>query len=463
MFENDRENELLGGGNDLDLGSIFEGENPFGDSPADTIAELADGNAVTEFAAMPEEKADAVFSETAPTAEAAAEPEEKTETTQGQETNTEPEEEEHDTQTNLPQGDTAAKAEEQPEQIGDTPNLFDAAIAKAETKQAESAKSGLVDKLPVFSYAKAEEEIADPSKTFDQLRNEKAEDFPELDDGTSVSWKMVYGTITKSIPNPKKTTIISMKKKIEDSKEFVEMLKKAKGDVICKVTPSVSAKKKGVMQSYKGAFATVDDAVASGKIIGFVPSDDGKVYEVRPNKIGTFIAPANNAGVYSKVRAGFIPALPKIPYETLAQIISFFRSYVTAESALEAMVYVYWSNAEHAYFAYAPKQTVTKDSIETTLPGLDEDDFTLVMEIHSHNTMEAYFSSTDNADEKATRLYTVIGRLDKLFPDLKTRASVGGKFIDVSPAAVFEMAQEPYPQKWRDMVEIAKPKEAGKE
>ena len=445
MFENDKGNEMFGG-NDLDLGSIFDGENPFGDSPADIFADAA-----------PEEKAVvvAVFPDAEPAAEAVAEPEEKTESPQGQETNTE--EEGNDTQTNLSQGDTAAKVEEQPKQVEDTPNLFDAAIAKAETKQAESAKSGLVDKLPIFSYAKAEEEIVDPSKTFDQLRNEKAEDFPELDDGTSVSWKMVYGTITKSIPTPKKTTIISMKKKIEESKEFLDSLKKAKGDVVCKVTPSVSAKKKGVLQSYKGAFATVDDVVTSGKIIGFVPSDDGKVYEVRPNKIGTFIAPASNAGVYSKVRAGFIPALPKIPYEMLAQIISFFRSYVTNEEALEAMVYVYWSNAEHAYFAYAPKQTVTSDSIHTTLPDL-EDDFTLVMEIHSHNTMEAFFSPTDNADEKATRLYTVIGRLDKLFPDLKTRASVGGKFIEVSPAEVFEMAQEPYPQKWRNMVAIIKPK-----
>lgn len=451
MFENDK--EMFDGGNDLDLGSIFEGENPFGDSPADMFAE-----ATTEEKA----EADAVSSDAEPAPAAAAAPKEEPEIPQSQNA-AKTEEEGNDTQTNLPQSDTAAKAEKQPKQVEDAPNLFDAAIAKAETKQAESAKSGLVDKLPVFLYAKAEEEIADPSKTFDQLRNEKAEDFPELDDGTSVSWKMEYGTIIKSIPNPKKTTIISMKKKIEDSKEFMESLKKAKGEVVCKVTPSVSAKKKGVMESYKGAFTTVDAAVKSGKVIGFVPSDDGKIYEIRPNVIGTFIAPAEHAGVYSKVRAGFIPALPKVPYEMLAQIISFFRSYVTEDSELEAMVYVYWSAEENEYFAYAPKQTVTKDSIDTTLPDLDEEKLTLVMEIHSHNTMKAFFSLTDNADEKATRLYTVIGRLDKLFPDLKTRASVGGKFIDIPPAEVFEMAQEPYPQKWRDMVEIEKPKEAGKE
>ena len=39
-------------------------------------------------------------------------------------------------------------------------DLFDQVVAKAETKQAESVKSGLTDKLPIFSYANAKEEIA---------------------------------------------------------------------------------------------------------------------------------------------------------------------------------------------------------------------------------------------------------------------------------------------------------------
>ena len=252
-----------------------------------------------------------------------------------------------------------------------------------------------------------------------------------------------------------------MKKKIEDSKEFTDMLKKAKGEVICKVKPSVTAKKKGVMQTYKGAFSTVDTAVGSGKAIGFVPSDDGKVYEVRPNKIGVFIAPAKKAGVYERVRAGFIPALPKIPYSILARVISFFRAYMTENTAFEAIVYIYWSVADEAYFVYVPKQRVTNDRIDTTFPELDEERFVPVMEIHSHNIMKAFFSSVDDADEKATRLYTVIGRLDNIFPDIKTRASVGGKFIEVSPEMVFETPEEPYPQKWNDAVEIANPKVKG--
>lgn len=343
----------------------------------------------------------------------------------------------------------------------DTANLFDAAIAQAEEKQAAALKSSLADKLPVFVYANAKEELADTSKTFDQLRYEKSEDFPEMDDGSAVSWKMVYGSVTKAVSTPKKTTIAELKKQIEDSKAFKDALKKAKGEITCEVRPSVTAKKKGIASSYKGIFPTVADAEGSGKTICYVPAEDGRVYEVRPNKIGTFIAPADKVTLLSKVRAGFIPALPKIPYQTLAEVLSFFKLFVNEKHTVEAMVYIYWSVADEKYYVYAPVQQVSKERIDTTLPELDEEKFVLVMEVHSHNTMKAFFSPTDDKDERATRLYTVVGRLDKLFPEIKTRASVGGTFIPVCPADVFEGIAVDFPESWSQAVQIAPPKKEG--
>ena len=340
---------------------------------------------------------------------------------------------------------------------------FEAALAQANQKQAEKDKSGLVQKLPIFSYANAKEEIVDTSKTFDELRNEKAEDFPELDDATAVSWKMTYGTITKTVTTPKKTTIASLKKQIEESKEFMDCLKKAKGEVECKVIPSVTAKKKGIVSSYKGVFDSVEDAAASGKAIGFVPSDDGKVYEVRANKIGVFISEAERVSMMRKVRAGFIPALPKIPYSMLSEILSFFKEYVTDTGELEALAYIYWSFVDSRYYVHVPKQQVSKASVDSSIPELDEDKFVLVMEIHSHNTMSARFSPTDDRDERTTRLYTVVGRMDKVFPDITTRASVGGKYVEIEPETVFEGFDGTFPESWKDAVDVRKPKfkEAG--
>gem|GEM_PF-6082346 len=55
-------------------------------------------------------------------------------------------------------------------------NPMEAAIDKAEDKAAEKAQQGLLEKLPVFDYAGASEDIADIAKTFDELRIEKATD-----------------------------------------------------------------------------------------------------------------------------------------------------------------------------------------------------------------------------------------------------------------------------------------------
>lgn len=441
MFDNENTNNLFTENDGLDLGSDI------GDAFPDIDSIFGSSEPAMQPFTAPAEQGTIPTPAAAPTSQGEVINNEKTDS----------EEKKNENEHITPESGAAAEKTQRTDTGNGTeePNIFDVAMAQAETKQAESAKSVLIDKLPVFSYANTEEEIVDTSKTFDQLRNDKADDFPELDDGTSVSWKMVYGTITKKVSTPKKTTIASFKKQIEDSKEFMTALKKAKGEIVCKVTPTVTAKQKGVIPSYKGVFNTVEDAVTSGKTIAFVPSDDGRIYEVRNNKIGTFIAKANNADILPRVRAGFIPALPKIPYKDLAEIISFFKSYVSRNASFEAMVYVYWSFVDEKYYIYVPKQKVSKNSVDTFLPEMDEDKFLLVMEIHSHNTMEAVFSSTDDKDERATRLYSVIGRLDKLFPDITTRISVGGKYVEINPSYVFEGVNTSFPEKWNEAVSIS--------
>ena len=156
-------------------------------------------------------------------------------------------------------------------------------------------------------------------------------------------------------------------------------------------------------------------------------------------------------------------ALPKIPYSILSEIIAFFKTFVTEKSENEAMANIYWSFEEEKYRVHVPKQTVTKASVDTNLPDIDEEKFLLVMEVHSHNTMGAVFSRIDDKDEIATRLYTVIGRLDKVFPDMTTRISVGGKHLVIDPAIVFDGIGGEFPEKWKEAVEIRKYEKEEKE
>ena len=87
-----------------------------------------------------------------------------------------------------------------------------------------------------------------------------------------------------------------------------------------------------------------------------------------------------------------------------------------------------------------------------------------VMDIHSHNTMPAKFSIIDDDDEKATRLYAVVGRLDKVFPDITVRASCAGKFSCLKPQDIFETSFKayPYPPIWDEKINLlsARPRPA---
>lgn len=334
-------------------------------------------------------------------------------------------------------------------------NPFEAALSQAEEKQVQNVKIGLVSKLPVFSYAGAKEEISDPSITFEALRESKAMDFPELDDEKRVTWSVSYGKVVKNVPDAKKTTIAKMKSDIESSKDFLDGLKKTKGDVFCVVTPKVTAQKKGEVPVYRGVFFDLSEAEKSGKPIALLPSEDGNVYEVRYTNIGRFTAPTKNARGLSKIKAGLVPALPPLPFPMLLQIISFFKSLMNGERELEALANIYWDTEDKKYYIHIPKQTVSKASVDAPLADVG-DRYIHVMDIHSHNDMKAYFSPIDDRDEKATRIYVVIGRLDKYFPDISVRISVGGNYVSIDPALVFDGICMDFPDYWTEQIVTVK-------
>ncbi len=334
-------------------------------------------------------------------------------------------------------------------------------VPNEQTKSAKAEQS-LEEKLPVFTYGGATETINDTSKIFDELRIEKSVDFPELEEGKRVSWTIEYGKITKNVPDPKGTSIGKIKSDIETSKEFIDSLKKAKDkNPVCKVKPRVTAQSKGT--AYKGVFTTLEEAETSGKTISIVPARDGKVYEIRNTEIGKFITPVLGCEMLSEVKPGFIPGLPLIPSSLVMKIFAFFRHFVTEYFESEALLNIYWDKETKEFVADAPKQTATKTSVDTEIDeGFTSDRYIHYMDIHSHNTMRAFFSAVDDRDEKATRLYTVIGKLNEHNPEIKTRISNGGKFLDINPEQVFEIADFSFPKEWEDNVHIKEKKKIPK-
>lgn len=418
-------------GGTLDISAIFGSSTPGGDL---NPFEMPAAKGPVEMDPLPQEYAPAAGPKLEPAAEAesAAEPE-----------------------TEQP---SAAPAPEEEVVTGPTwkqavppPNLISAAFDKQEEK---NTQQGLLEKPPVFAYGSAKEPIKDPGMTFEELRIDKAEDFPELAEGKKVSWTVEYGKTVKIITDPKGTTIQSIKAEIEQSKAFLDGLKKAKDkNPDCLVKPRVTAQSKGIA-AYKGVFSSLEEARASDKTICIVPAGDGRIYELRKSELGEFIVPKNNVVEFPQIRAGFTPALPLIPMFLLGEVISFFRCYMNEREEFEAMAHILWDKENEEFVVHIPEQEVSKAHINADLSRdtLPESRYLHYADIHSHNSMEARFSSTDDRDEKATRLYIVLGRLDRFFPEISVRMSCGGVFQPLDPATVLESVGEVFPHQWHDNV-----------
>ena len=348
---------------------------------------------------------------------------------------------------------------------------FDAALKNAEKQGEKRMLEALAAKPAVFSYAKVKENIEDRDSTFEDLRQKYEADFPELSDAKTISWSVSYGKTTKSINNPGSDKIYDIKSEIENSKAFKEALKKAKTDADknpeCIVKLFKKAQTKGeALSGIKELCLTKAKAAQTNKPIVLLPSKDGRVYEQRRNEIGCFTAPAENVREFEDIRTEFKMALPKIPAHIFSKVMGFMRS-VSDELHYEVLVHILYDTEEKEYIIKVPNQRISAASVNSKTDEPYPDRYIHVMDFHSHNTMPAVFSGTDNADEKETRLYAVAGRFNRTFPEITVRAGCAGKFIPLNPEDVFEGDFfGSYPEEWKENIrhwgtEIKKPRHMG--
>lgn len=358
---------------------------------------------------------------------------------------------------------TDQPAVSQPDNIID---LFGAVVEQSEEDALAELMVKVTTSRPVFDYASIQDEITDADMTFEQLRVKMSADCPELEARAHVSWALSYAGLTERITDVN-STIFEAKSKLEQSKKFKDALKKRKPTdklPVCSVKPTVTAQKKGILPfpSYKSMCDSMETAEQSAAPICYIPSHNGQIYEMRRNEIGTFIAPASQIAELDIIRAGFHMNLPRLPAAKLAEIVAFFRR-VCAEhhSHMEALVNVYWDHAEQKYLLHVPKQHATAVSVETDLADCpDGNRYFHVMEVHSHNMMAARFSKTDDADEQATRLYMVIGRLDRYYPEIRCRFACGGTHVEIPAEQICERTDVPFSTAWLTAVHAAHHKEA---
>lgn len=166
-----------------------------------------------------------------------------------------------------------------------------------------------------------------------------------------------------------------------------------------------------------------------------------------------------------KVEHEEISFLPggKVPGELLNQIVSFFRKVMDvnfgganskAGENCEAMTHILWHKKEKKYMIGIPTQTVSRASVNYIFDDLNQEDHLIVVDIHSHNTMGAFFSGTDDGDDKKGCWFAgVVGQLNMEKPALKFRFTNYGAFRDVRMEDLFDMKGEvdknaAFPEEW---------------
>jgi PRTRC genetic system protein A len=139
---------------------------------------------------------------------------------------------------------------------------------------------------------------------------------------------------------------------------------------------------------------------------------DHLLVPIAADLIGLHLAPYPRQGLQLKV--------PRLPGQLLAQV------YHDARRDLSREV-MYHCKFNHSRGWWVERAEATHQSAVRVSYRYDPRD--IVLDLHSHQTMGAFFSQTDDDDEQGCRFYGVIGRLDQPRPELALRLGLFGHWI----------------------------------
>lgn len=110
-----------------------------------------------------------------------------------------------------------------------------------------------------------------------------------------------------------------------------------------------------------------------------------------------------------------------------------FAAKAKADAPIEAAASLLWNHAEKAWRIVYPKiigeATTGSIQYEQVVPGESE---SLAIDLHSHGHLGAFFSGTDNEDDRGSvKIAGVFGDLDKDQPTVAFRMCVLGLYIDI--------------------------------
>ncbi|MCP4287453.1 MAG: hypothetical protein GY792_23950 [Gammaproteobacteria bacterium] len=122
--------------------------------------------------------------------------------------------------------------------------------------------------------------------------------------------------------------------------------------------------------------------------------------------------------------------LPRIPGQLLCDALADARQNIN----LEFIYHFRFDPANGCWSVTRPEQDQSRTRV-----GYTYDPAGIAVDLHSHNTMPAFFSPTDDRDELGGRFYAVMGHLERENPELVLRLGLYGHWLYNIPAqAIFD-------------------------
>lgn len=110
----------------------------------------------------------------------------------------------------------------------------------------------------------------------------------------------------------------------------------------------------------------------------------------------------------------------RLPGRLLAAVLADAQRMRRRDGGLNEALYHFKHDGAHVR-VLKPAQRATAASVV----GIESDSADVILDLHSHGNMGAFWSATDNDDEQGFRMYGVIGRLDER-PEIRLRLGVYG-------------------------------------
>ena len=137
---------------------------------------------------------------------------------------------------------------------------------------------------------------------------------------------------------------------------------------------------------------------------------------------GRVIVPVKEITHLPKTAGHLWSDIPKIPADTIAQVLSFFRAIYERQHS-EAMVYLTYKDGE--YRVFVPPQTASGGGVKATLDLAHiADGWAIAGSIHSHCNFSAFHSGTDTHDADGhDGIHMTIGNIASDTPSFATMLS----------------------------------------